>query len=76
MDDVASQDDKNEEKSRGYDYWEYKGSGNHPQKFLATATEALLGAYYLDHDESIKEVEPVVRRWMEIIDTDDCSKIP
>lgn len=42
--------------------WEYKGSGEHPQKFLATAMEALLGAYYLDHNKSIKEVEPVVRR--------------
>lgn len=61
-------DDENEDKNHGYDYWEYKGSGDHPQKFLATAMEALLGAYYLDHNESIKEVEPVVRRWMEIID--------
>ena len=37
-----------------------------------TAMEALLGAYYLDHNESIKEVEPVVRKWMGIID-DDCD---
>ena len=38
-------DDENEDKNHGYDYWEYKGSGDHPQKFLATAMEALLGAY-------------------------------
>ena len=40
-------------KGYGYDYWEHKGSGDHPQKFLATAMEALLGAYYLDLNESI-----------------------
>ena len=61
-------DDENEDKNHGYDYWEYKGSGDHPQKFLATAMEALLGAYYLDHDESMGEVEQVVRKWMEIVD--------
>lgn len=61
-------DDKDENKCHGYDYWEHKGNGDHPQKFLATAIEALLGAYYLDNNESLKDVEPVVRRWMGIID--------
>lgn len=51
----------------GYTYQGRQGNNN-PQKFLATAMEALLGAYYLDHNESMKEVEPVVRGWMEIID--------
>ena len=51
----------------GYTYQGRQGNNN-PQKFLATAMEALLGAYYLDHNESMKEIEPVVRRWMEIID--------
>lgn len=55
-------------KGYGYDYCEYKGPGDYSQYFLATAMEALLGAYYLDHNESIKDIEPVVRRWMEIID--------
>lgn len=70
---ILLSDDENEDKNHGYDYWEYKRSGDHPQKFLATAMEALLGAYYLDHNESIKEVEPVVRRWMEIIDS--CTEL-
>lgn len=59
-------DDENEDKNHGYDYWEYKGSGDHLHKFLATAMEALLGAYYLDHNESIKEVEPVARMYERI----------
>ena len=66
--DILLFDDGNEDKNHGYEYWEHKGSGDHPQKFLATAMEALLGAYYLDHNGSMKEVEKVVRRWMEIID--------
>ena len=61
-------DDKDGNKGHGYDYEEHKGKGDHPKKFLATAMEALLGAYFLDNNESLKIVEPVVRRWMEIVD--------
>ena len=42
---ILLSDDENEDKNHGYDCWEYKGSGDHNQKFLATAMEALLGAY-------------------------------
>ena len=63
-------DSEDENKIRyGYTYQGRQGNNN-PQKFLATAMEALLGAYYLDHNESMQDVELVVRGWMEIIDGD------
>ena len=42
-------------------------------KFLATAMEALLGAYYLDHKTNRSKRLTVVRRWMEIIDS--CTEL-
>lgn len=68
--DVLRYDDTNKDKMHGYDYFEYSGDGDHPQKFLATAMEALLGAYFLDHGESVSEVIPIVRNWMSVIDKD------
>ena len=61
-------DSEDENKIRyGYTYQGRQGNNN-PQKFLATAMEALLGAYYLDHNESMKKINLVVKEWMKIID--------
>lgn len=38
------------------------------QKFVATAVEAVLGAYYLDHNRSMDAVIPIVKKWMSIVD--------
>ena len=65
--DVLRFDDEDPNKQHGYDYWEYTGDGDHPQKYLATAMEALLGAYYLDHGKDLDKIRPVVKKWIEII---------
>ena len=66
--------DKNDPtKGKGYDWDrnESRSIGNNrkhnPQKYLADAVEALLGAYYLDRDRDMVLMNELVSEWMELI---------
>ncbi len=51
---------------KDYDY--RKGKNGSPHKYIATAVEALLAAYYLDHHENFDSVVKIVRCWKKLID--------
>ncbi len=57
--------DKNDSKM-GHDYnWEKCKNGN-PRKFIATAMEALLGAYYLDRNCDLALMRKLVNEWTQL----------
>ena len=73
--------DKNDPtKGKGYDWDrnESRSVGNNrkhnPQKYLADAVEALLGAYYLDRDRDMVLMNELVSEWMELIDKSNRSR--
>ena len=45
-----------------------KKKKDNPQKYLATAMEALMGAYYLDRDRHMGLIIELAKEWMQIID--------
>ena len=60
-------DDSNADIPRNY---EYKKNANHesPHKYIATAVEALLAAYYLDHGKELGLICKIVEKWKDVID--------
>ncbi len=60
-------DDSNADIPRDY---EYKKNANHesPHKYIATAVEALLAAYYLDHEKKLEPIFEIVEKWKDVID--------
>lgn len=68
-------DNKDKNKQHGYAWGSGRNSSkdsdsknNHAQKYIATAMEACLGAFYLDNEMSMKSVLNVVSYWMCIIE--------
>lgn len=59
-------DDKH--KQNGYSWTPNKKGYDKKQKYIASAMEACLGAYYLEHGEDMREVLPILYRWMAIVD--------
>lgn len=55
-------DDKDEKIPKDYDY------KNESYKYIATAVEALLAAFYLENKENFSSVVELVRKWKELID--------
>ena len=56
-------DKKDKEIPQDYEYEDEK------HKYIATAVEALLAAYYLDNNEDFSLVEEVVKEWKSLIDS-------
>ena len=60
-------DDEDDNKGIGYE-WKDDKEDAHRKKYIATAMEACLGAFYMDRGESIAEAKNVVKRWMDLVD--------
>ena len=61
-------DEKDEEIPRNYEYKDEK------HKYIATAVEALLAAYYLDNSEDFSLVIETAREWKSLIDGSNTPK--
>ena len=61
-------DKKDKEIPRDYEYKDEK------HKYIATAVEALLAAYYLDNSEDFSLVLEIVREWKRLIDKSNPQK--
>ena len=61
-------DEKNKEIPQDYEYKDEK------HKYIATAVEALLAAYYLDNSEDFSLVLEIVREWKRLIDKSNPQK--
>ena len=55
-------DEKDKEIPRDYEYKDEK------HKYIATAVEALLAAYYLDNEENFELIVAVAKEWKKLID--------
>ena len=58
-------DDSNDDIPRDYEYTESKHKS---YKYIATAVEALLAAYYLDHGKELGLICKIVEKWKDVID--------
>ena len=56
-------DEKDQEIKKDYNH---SGKRKDSHKYIATAMEAVLGAYYLDNGRDKERVKPVVEEWMRI----------
>ena len=62
--------DKNNDKiPKDYDYKDPPKKGkDSPHKYIATAVEALIAAFYVDNDEDFRVVVEIAKHWKELID--------
>jgi dsRNA-specific ribonuclease len=63
--------DKNDDKiPKDYDYKDSLKKGkDSPSKYIATAVEALIAAFYLDNNEDFSVVVEIAKHWIELIDS-------
>ena len=55
---------------RDYDYRKPSKKGkDSPSKYIATAVEALIAAFYLDNNEDFSVVVEIAKHWIELIDS-------
>lgn len=61
--------DKNDKNiPKDYDCEDKNGVFLHKYKYIATAVEALLAAFYLDNEKNFKLIVDIVKVWKELID--------
>ena len=54
---------------KDYDYKDPSKKGkDSPSKYIATAVEALMAAFYLDNNEDFSAVVEIAKHWIELID--------
>ena len=54
---------------QNYDYnGPQKKGKDSPSKYIATAVEALIAAFYLDNNEDFSVVVEIAKHWIELID--------